>query len=128
MKNKENRKHSPDSGKLTMLDVQQSANEILSSGEEAARLLDSPVFNLAHRSVIVNLQDEWISTKAHEREKREGLYQMVRGLSAVSSELAMMVEQAKRVSEDELAQERKKQSIVDYSEHSGFPGHTERSR
>jgi hypothetical protein len=128
MSNKEKGKHSPDKGKLTMLVDQQSAQEILSSGEEAARLLDSPVFNLAHRSVVINLQDEWISTKAHEREKREGLYQMVRALSAVSSELGMMVEQAKRVNEDELAQERKRQNVVDYNENTGFNGHTERSR
>ena len=128
MSNSRKEKHSQGNTKLTMLEEQQSPSEILTAGEEAARLLDSPIFNLAHRSVVTNLQDEWIGTKAHEREKREGLYQMVRGLSAVSSELAMMVEQAKRVNEDELAQERKKQSLLDYNEHSGFPGHTERSR
>ena len=97
---------------------QLSAAEILSLGEQAANLLNAPVYNLAHRSVIQNLQDEWMATQPHEREKREGLYQMIRGLSAISSEMAMMVEKARQMGDDELAQERKLQ--LAYDENQGF--------
>ena len=124
MSNKNREKHSQDKSPLTMQPEQISSQQILSSGEQAATLLDSPVFNLAHRSVVQNLQDEWMATKPHEKEKREGLYQMIRGLSAVSGELAMMIEHAKRVSEDELAMERKKRQVTDYDENTGFKGHS----
>jgi hypothetical protein len=102
-----------------------TAQEMLSQGEAAARLLDSPVYNLAHRSVMQNLQDEWMETKVHEKEKREGLFQMVRGLSAVASEMAMMVEQAKMLGADKLEDERKLQ--LAYNDNDGFPGHTRRA-
>lgn len=102
-----------------------SAQEILSQGEEAAQLLNSPIYNLAYRSVVQRLQDDWISTKAHEREKREGLYQMVQGLSAVANEMNMMIEQAKMLGDDELAKERKLQ--LAYEENEGFPGHSRRA-
>ena len=98
-----------------------SAAEMLGQGEEAARLLDSPVYNLAHRSVIQSLQDEWMMTEPREREKREGLYQRIRALSMISSELAMMVEQARMIGDSELARERKLQFT--YDENTGFPGH-----
>ena len=97
-----------------------SAAEILSQGEQASNLLEAPVYNLAHRSVVQNLQDEWMTTQPHERERREGLYQMIRGLSAVSTELAMMIEQARMLTEDEMAKERKLQ--LAYDEQAGFGG------
>lgn len=101
---------------------QLTAEEILTQGEQASSLLEAPIYNLAHRSVIQNLQDEWMTTQPHEREKREGLYQMIRGLSAISSEMAMMVEQARLMDEDDLAQERKLQ--LAYDENAGFGGAT----
>ena len=100
---------------------QLTADEIRSQGESAARLLDSPIYNLAHRSVVQNLQDEWMSTSPHEREKREGLYQRIQALSAISSDMAMMVEQVRTMNESELANERKLQ--LAYDENAGFPGH-----
>jgi hypothetical protein len=102
-----------------------TAQEMLSQGEAASRLLDSPVYNLAHRSVVQNLQDEWMETKAHEKEKREGLYQMIRGLSAVASEMAMMVEQAKMLGNDQLEDERRLE--LAYNDNDGFPGHSRRA-
>ena len=87
-------------------------------GEQASRLLDSPVYNIAHRSVIQNLQDEWMTTDPKEKEKRQGLYQMVRGLSTVSSEMAMMIERARLISDDEMMKENKLQ--LAYDENTGF--------
>ena len=91
---------------------------MLSLGEEAGQLLNSPVYNLAHRSVVQNLQDEWMTTLPHEKEKREGLYQRIQALMAVAEEMAMMVEQARQISDDELANERKLQ--LAYDAESGF--------
>lgn len=98
--------------------VQKSSNEVKSQGEAAAELLNSPVYNLAHRSVVQNLQDEWMTTSPHEREKREGLYHRIQALSAVSEELAVMISLAKQLDDDELANESKVQ--LAYDENTGF--------
>ena len=87
-------------------------------GEEASRLLDSPVYNLAHRSVIQGIQDEWMTTLAHEREKREGMYHRVQALAAVAEEMALMVARAQQISDDELSKERT--LTLAYDENSGF--------
>ena len=97
---------------------QPSAVEILSQGEEASRLLDSPIYNLAHRSVIQGIQDEWMSTAPHEREKREGMYHRVRALASVAEEMALMVAKAQQITDDELQKERT--LILAYDENSGF--------
>ena len=114
-KSHESRKNSPG---LRHNETPKTPDEIRNQGEEAARLLDSPVFNLAHRSVIQNLQDEWMQTNPKEREKREGLYHRVQALSAVSEELAVMISLAKTLDDDELAKESKLQ--LAYDENTGF--------
>ena len=113
-----NSSSSPDTSPLRMPDVPPSAEELRRQGEAASQQLESPIYNLAHRSVIMNLQDEWMTTSPHETQKREGLYQQIRGLSAVAGEMAMMVNQAKQIEDDELAKERK--LTVAYNENSGF--------
>ncbi len=112
------RSTSQNSRTIAQTEPQLTAQEILSQGEQASRLLDSPIYNIAHRSVIQNLQDEWMTTDPKEREKREGLYQMVRGLSTVSSEMAMMIERARLISDDEMMKENKLQ--LAYDENTGF--------
>jgi hypothetical protein len=95
-----------------------STQEILAQGEEASKLLDSPVYNLAHRSVIQSIQDEWLSTSPHETQKREGLYQRAQALSMVANEMAMMIVKAQGINDDELAKARKIQR--EYDENQGF--------
>ena len=101
-----------------MQDPPLSIQEMLSQGEEAARLLDSPVYNLAHRSVFQSIQDEWATSSPHETQKREGLFQQIRAMSAVANEMSMMVTRAQAINDDELAKERKLQ--IDYDENAGF--------
>ena len=117
-KKKESKKPSADTAQIKMQPEQLSISEILTLGEEASRLLDSPIYNLAHRSVVQNLQDEWVGTSPHETQKREGLYQRVQALSQVASEMAMMIARAQGLEDNELAKERKLQ--LAYDENSGF--------
>jgi len=112
------KKRSPDTVRITLQPAPLTIDEISSQGEEASRLLDSPIYNLAHRSVVQNLQDEWVETSPHETQKREGLYQRVQALSMVASEMAMMIARAQSLEENELAKERKLQ--LAYDENSGF--------
>ena len=112
------RKSSPDIAPMKMQPEPLSISEILTQGEEATRLLDSPIYNLAHRSVVQSLQDEWAGTSPHETQKREGLYQRVQALSQVAAEMAMMIARAQGLEDNELAKERKLQ--LAYDENSGF--------
>ena len=115
---KDGKKSSPDTLPIKTLESPQTAEEIMSQGEEASRVLSSDIYNLAHRSVIQNLQDEWMTTAPHETQKREGLWHRVQALSAVAGEMAVMVANAKALSSEELAKESKMQ--LDYDENSGF--------
>ena len=117
-KGKGGKKISADTGQIKMQQEQLTISEILSQGEEASKLLDSPIYNLAHRSVVQNLQDEWAQTSPHETQKREGLYQRLQALSTVASEMAMMIAKAQNVEDDELTKERKLQ--LAYNENTGF--------
>lgn len=112
------KKSSPDIAPMKMQPEPLSISEILTQGEEATRLLDSPIYNLAHRSVVQSLQDEWVGTSPHETQKREGLYQRVQALSQVAAEMAMMIARAQGLEDNELAKERKLQ--LAYDENSGF--------
>ena len=112
------KKPSADIAPIRMQAEQMSAGEILTQGEEASRLLDSPIYNLAHRSVVQNLQDEWVGTSPHETQKWEGLYQRIQAVSMVAAEMAMMIARAQSLEENELAKERKLQ--LAYDENSGF--------
>ena len=112
------KKNSADIAPIKLQAIPLTVDEILKLGEEASLLLDSPIYNLAHRSVVQSLQDEWVATSPHETQKREGLYQRVQALSMVAAEMAMMIARAQGLEDNELAKERKLQ--LAYDENSGF--------
>lgn len=79
--------------------------EVLTSGERAASLLSSPVYNLVVNSVVANLQDALANTLPHERERREWLYNQIQALGAVNFKLAEMAQMAQAVNADILRAE-----------------------
>ena len=83
-----------------------SKQELINQGESAAQMLNNPVYNLSHRSAVTAIQDEWMQTSPHEKEKREGLYQEMRALSRVSLVFMEMVNEATALSDEDLNQER----------------------
>lgn len=95
-----------------------SREELLATGEKAALLLNSQVFNLAHRSVIQDLQDQVLQTAPHEMQKREWLYTQMQALGTVSQALAVMVYQAQNVNQERLAEDERNQQHHD--EMAGF--------
>jgi hypothetical protein len=114
----EGKKNSAGTAQIRLQETPLSASEILSQGEEASRLLDSPIYNLAHRSVVQNLQDEWVATSPHETQKREGLYQRIQAVSMVAAEMAMMIARAQSIEDGAIAKERTLQ--LAYNENDGF--------
>lgn len=103
-----------------------TGEEIKNLGQQAADLLEAPVFNLAWGSMIQQIQDDWLETEPKEREKRESLHAEARAAMRMLDSLNLRYEAAMRVSEDETRTN--KELLFDYDEHSGFPGHeSERS-
>ncbi len=93
------------SPKIIFTEPPPSKEEQIQRGVEAAKLLTAPVYGIAHQSVIQNLQDEWLETEPHEQQKREGLYWKACALSAVSLEMAGMVQSASALSEEDIKRE-----------------------
>ncbi len=103
-----------------------SAEELKNLGQESARLMDSPVFNLAWSNTIQELQDQWLATEPKESQKRESLHAMTRTATLFLGMLNDQYQTALRIVEDDERGDNK--LLFDYDENSGFPGHDERSQ
>jgi hypothetical protein len=82
-------------------DEQQSLVEMTQSGLKAAELLGNTTYNLAHQSVIRNLQDQWLNSEPHETRLREGLFSQAQALALVTNELSAMVVLANELSDEQ---------------------------
>jgi hypothetical protein len=82
-----------------------SKEKLIQRGIDAANLLMSPVYGIAHQSVIQNIQDEWLESEPHEQQKREGLYWKACALSAVSLKMAAMIQEAQALDEETVKRE-----------------------
>lgn len=60
---------------------------IVGEGDAAAALLDSPVFLTAMERVRASCAEHILTSRPQHREAREDLYNLARGLSAVTEEL-----------------------------------------
>lgn len=100
---KTSRKRNPSS--LSKREPSLSRAEILHRGEEASRLLQSPVFNVAVRSAIDHWQEEILRSDPMDVSVREGMYYRMRAINDALIELAGFVQLATNLSERELAEE-----------------------
>ncbi len=80
---------------------QQNLAEMAQSGLKAAELLGNTTYNLAHQSVIRNLQDQWLNSEPHETRLREGLFSQAQALSLVTNELSAMIVLANELSDEQ---------------------------
>ena len=103
-----------------------SAQEMKALGEQVAMLLNSPVFDLAWKNMILDIQDQWMLTEPKEREKRESLHAELRMATRFMDSLMQSYYQAERIVEEEVRPDTS--LLFDYDENSGFPGHDERSQ
>jgi len=72
--------------------------QIIHMGEQAAQLLNAPVYNLSHRMALDQTIQAWASTQPKEREKREALWYELQALGRVAQTMAGMVERAQQAS------------------------------
>lgn len=96
--------------------------QILERGEQAAKQLQSPVFQLAYQSVVQSLQDQITNTEPHESQKREWLNLKVKALGDVSRELGLYVALAVQISDTSLAEESRNQNDQSNVRRGGPPG------
>ena len=68
--------------------------EVISRGEEAARLLQSPVFNLAYQSVVNELTGRFFKTEAGHTNTLQEIRREGNALAKVAGMLAHWVQQA----------------------------------
>ena len=73
--------------------------QIIHMGEQAAQLLNSPVYNLSHRMALDQTIQEWAATQPKEREKRESLWFELQALGRVAQTMAGMVERAQQAAQ-----------------------------
>ena len=85
--------------------------QAIAHGQEAAQLLNSPVFNLAFESTITDLQKEWLESHPEEVKKREWLYAKAQALGHVALELSGFAREAMRLSEEDMQQEAGRQGL-----------------
>jgi hypothetical protein len=94
---------------------------IVREGDAAVSLLDSPIFLLAIERLRQQCADKILESAPEKVADRENLYNLSRGLSAVTEELLSMaslaattIDNAKRLTPDPDVQEEPDASWVDY--------------
>ena len=92
--------------------------QIIHMGEEASRLLNSPIYNLSHRMSLDQTIQEWAATQPKEREKRESLWYELQALGRVAQTMAGMVERAQQAAQ--ARNEEQENADRDYLDRQGF--------
>jgi hypothetical protein len=92
-----------------------SKADLLSAGDELGRVLGSTVFNLVHRTVIQEIQDEIMQSDPHEAKLREALYLEMKVAARYLNSMAAIYQQAQALSKEALVEEEANQQLIDES-------------
>ena len=95
-------------------------DEILKYGEEAAQLLNAPVYNIAHKMALDSLVDSWLQTADNETQKRESLWLQAQLLGLTAGMLLEMVNAAQNINMSE--EEKAEQDLNRFLDEQGFVG------
>ena len=107
--NKQSASSKPTGKQLSFTQPTMDRDQIIQSGEDAAQLLNSPIYNLAVNSVVEDLGAEMLRSEPHEHNRREWLYNQGSALGRVNQKLVEFVQMAQSlelgaISEEEGAQ------------------------
>ncbi len=91
--------------RLSFTPPRMSRDQIKQHAEQAAELLNSPIYNLTVNSVVDDLGLQILQTEPHEQQKREWLYQQGAAIGRVSQKLVEFVQLAQALHMEELAAE-----------------------
>lgn len=101
-------------------DFWQNAQEVLNAGEQAARLLQSPVFNMAYRHQMEDTVNQWLTSSPKESNKRDSLYYQAKALVEMATRMSGFVEQAQRIMAEQGAERDPSRKQADYLDTQGF--------
>ena len=107
-----------ESGRQPENDYGMPLQQIIAMGEHASQLLQSPVYNLAHRMSLDSVIQEWSACQPKEREKRESLWHELQALGRTAQTLAGMVERAQQAAHAQS--ESATQAENEYLDQQGF--------
>ena len=105
-------KHSPTS-KLKFTQPVLNREQIKLSGEQAADLLNSPIYNLAVNSVVDDLGMQILQSEPHEHNRREWLYSQGSAIGRVNQKLVEFVQMAQQLHMSDIAAEESAQHEED---------------
>jgi len=80
---------------------QPDIQSILEAGNQAAQLLNSPIFNIAYRETVNRFFNEWLTTKVDHSKERETIYSRVTALQTVATTLSEFVQQAETIQQQQ---------------------------
>lgn len=103
----------PSNVKLKWTAPRTTPEQVLREGEEAARLLESPIFSLAFNSMFQSIQDDWAFANPEETKRKEWLHLKIRSMGEIAAELRQFINAAKSVEADQLRQEQIRQMEED---------------
>lgn len=104
------------SGNSPVSDQGMTLEQVVRMGEEASRLLNSPLYQLAHRIAIDQALAEWSTTSPKEREKRESLWHEVQAHGRAADVMKGCIERAQQI----MADQQQGQSDSGYFDTQGF--------
>ena len=98
----------------------QNAQQVLQAGQDAATLLNAPVYNLTYRMKMEGLINEWMTTSPKEVNRRESLYYQTQALREVTQGLSSLVEQANVILAEQSARQDPSAKQNEYLDTQGF--------
>jgi hypothetical protein len=107
-------------GENSPQDFWQNAQELMQAGSEAARLLNSEVFNLAYRLQMEDTVNQWLTSEPKETNKRDSLYYQSQALVAMATRLQSFVEQAQVIMQKQAATQDPRGKHAEYLDTQGF--------
>ena len=93
---------------------------VISVGEEASKLLNSPVYNIAYQQVLNQKFQEWLTSDPKEERRRESLFLQAKALTEVTELLGSAVQDAQRVSHMQREANDPNLQMQDYTDQQGF--------
>jgi len=112
-KGKNNSAGNSQTGKLKFTPPLMNREQIKASGEKAADLLNSPIYNLAVNSVVDDLGMEILKSEPHEHNRREWLYGQGSAIGRVNQKLVEFVQMAQQLHMSDIASEETAQQEED---------------
>jgi len=105
----------PNSKQLKFTPPVMTPEQIKVSGEQAAQLLNSPIYNLAVNSVVEDLGQEILRSEPHEHNRREWLYTQGAAIGRMNTKLVEFVQLAQSLHMTDIAAEENAQHEEDAS-------------